>query len=102
MKEEKPEKEPDHTKSIAVAVSYDASNMDAPQVLATGRGYLAERIVAAAEENKIAVEQNPILAEALSQLNPGQEIPPELYQVVAEILVFIMETDGKLRRTGNE
>lgn len=100
MKEDKPEKESGNTKNIAVALGYDPADMDAPQVLATGRGYLAEKIIEAARENNITIEQNPVLAEALSQLDPGQEIPPELYQVVAEILLFIMETDGKIRKNG--
>lgn len=100
MKFDKQEKDSGNKKNIAVAVGYDACSMDAPQVLATGRGYLAEKIVEAARENNITIESNPVLAEALGQLDPGQEIPPELYQVVAEILVFIMETDGKIGKTG--
>lgn len=102
MREENRKQQSGSKKNIAVALGYDASSMDAPQVLATGKGYLAEKIVEAAKENNITIEQNPVLAEALSQLNPGHEIPPELYQVVSEILVFIMETDGKIKKAGYE
>lgn len=82
---------------FAIALGYDAESMDAPQVLATGKGHKAKKILEIAKENNIAVEKDPVLAEALSHLDPGQEIPPELYRVVAEILVFIMETDRKTR-----
>ncbi len=77
----------------AVALGYDRDTMSAPQVLASGRGYIAERIIEIAREYNIPVEKDPVLAEALGQLDMGQEIPPELYRVVAEILAFIMETD---------
>lgn len=82
---------------MAVALEYDKEKMNAPQVLATGRGFIAERILEIAGEYDVPVEKDPVLAEALAQLDLGQEIPPELYQVVAEILVFIMEVD---RQTG--
>ncbi|WP_418792569.1 EscU/YscU/HrcU family type III secretion system export apparatus switch protein [Phosphitispora sp. TUW77] len=73
--------------------------MTAPQVLAAGQGYIAKKILEMAKENNIPVEKNPVLAEALSCLDPGEEIPPELYQVVAEVLVFIMETDKRHKKT---
>jgi len=79
----------------AVALGFDQEKMNAPQVVAAGRGYVAERILDIAREYHIPVKQDPVLAEALGQLDLGQEIPSELYRVVAEILVFIMETDRK-------
>jgi len=51
-----------------------------------------------AREYNIPVEKDPILAEALGQLDVGEEIPPELYKVVAEILAFIMETDRNYKK----
>ncbi len=85
--------EPKKEDVMAIALGYEQDRMKAPQVIATGKGYLAARIIEIAKEYKIPVEKDPVLAEALSQLELGQEIPPELYQAVAEILVFIMQTD---------
>lgn len=89
-------KGPESKKPLAVAIGYDEKSMNAPQVMASGQGYLAERIIEAAKEFNIPVEHDPVLAQALGQLDLGQEIPPELYRVIAEILVFIMETDKKV------
>lgn len=86
------------TESIAVALEYDSQKSNAPQVLASGRGYIAARILETAREFNIPVEKDPVLAEALGQLDLGQEIPAELYKVVAEILVFIMETDRNYKK----
>lgn len=84
--------------SIAVALEYDSKILNAPRILAAGRGYLVEKILQTAREYNIPVEKDPVLAEALGQLDVGQEIPPELYKVVAEILVFIMETDRNYKK----
>ena len=88
----------DLSKSIAVALEYESQKSSAPQVVATGRGYLAKRILETAREYNIPVTKDPVLAEALGQLDLGQEIPPELYKVVAEVLVFIMETDRNYKK----
>lgn len=85
---------------VAVALGYDKNKMGAPQVLATGKGLIAERILEVAREYNIPVEKDPVLAEALGQLDLGREIPPELYKVVAEVLVFIMETDRLFAKRG--
>lgn len=79
----------------AVALHYEQEVTAAPKVLAKGKGTVAEKIIALAEEHGIPVQQDPVLVQALEQLDLGAEIPPELYRVVAEILVFIMQTDAK-------
>ncbi len=89
---------PEKTEPKAIALGYDRETMSAPRVLAAGQGYIARKILEMAEEHNIPVEKDPVLAEALSHLDPGEEIPPELYQVVAEVLVFIMETDKKCKK----
>ncbi|MCR5503521.1 MAG: EscU/YscU/HrcU family type III secretion system export apparatus switch protein [Lachnospiraceae bacterium] len=76
----------------AVALSYDPDD-DAPKVVASGRGALAERIIEKAKEAKVAVHKDDKLAETLSRLEIGELIPPELYEVVAEILVFVDAMD---------
>ena len=72
----------------AVALSYDP-NDDAPRVIASGRGALAERIIEKAQEADVPVHRDDKLADTLSRLEIGDMIPPELYEVVAEILVFV-------------
>ncbi len=72
----------------AVAIEYNPEDM-APKIVATGRGKLAERIIEQAKENDVPVHQDEKLANTLSKLDIGEYIPPELYEVVAEILVFV-------------
>ena len=68
-------------------MEYDPSE-DAPKVIASGRGLLAERIIERAKEADVPIHQDSKLADTLSRLEIGEMIPPELYEVVAEILVF--------------
>lgn len=79
----------------AVALRYTQEREKAPRVIATGKGKLAEKIIKIAKENDIHIHNDPDLVEMLSQLQPDQEIPPELYMVVAEILVFVYSLSGK-------
>ena len=87
LKKEKPKQ--------AIALSYDPAE-DAPKVIASGRGLLAERIIEKANEYDVPVHRDDKLADTLSRLEIGDMIPPELYEVVAEILVFVDAMD-KLR-----
>ena len=77
----------------AVALGYDPNEDGAPKVIASGRGALAEKIIEQAKENKVPVHQDDKLADTLSRLEIGEMIPPELYEVVAEILVFVDAMD---------
>ena len=75
----------------------------APKILAVGKGEVAERIIETAKENDVPFYQDNKLAETLSRLQIGDTIPPELYEVVAEILVFVDDMDrmkGKLKESG--
>ena len=76
----------------AVALSYDPDD-DAPKVVATGKGALAEKIIEEAKQAKVPVHKDSKLADTLSRLEVGELIPPELYEVVAEILVFVDQMD---------
>ena len=76
----------------AVALSYDPSD-DAPRVVASGKGVVAERIIAKAKESSVPVHQDDKLADTLSRLEIGDAIPPEHYEAVAEILVFVDAMD---------
>lgn len=77
----------------AIALSYEAGD-NAPKIIATGKGAVAERIIEKAEESQIPVYQDTTLASTLSKLKIGDMIPPELYEVVAEILVFVDKMDN--------
>jgi flagellar biosynthesis protein len=76
----------------AVAVAYEPGDK-APKILASGRGEVAEKIIAKAKENDVPFYKDNKLAETLSKLEIGDAIPPELYEVVAEILVFVDDMD---------
>ena len=97
MPEEKKEKQ-----KTAVALAYEPGDR-APKILATGKGAVAERIIETAKENDVPFYKDDKLAETLSKLEIGDAIPPELYEVVAEILVFVDDMDrmkAKLQNTG--
>ena len=79
-------------KKTAVALEYDP-NDSAPKVIASGTGKMADKIIEKAKEAKVPVHQDARLADTLSRLEIGEMIPPELYEVVAEILVFVDAMD---------
>jgi flagellar biosynthesis protein len=74
--------------------------MSAPRLVAKGRGIVAERLIAMGRENKIPIVENELLVEVLDKLNLNQDIPAELYQVVAEILVTIYKAEVGVRNKG--
>ena len=95
-------KEQEKKQKTAVAVAYEPGDA-APKILAAGIGEVAERIIEKAKENDVPFYQDNKLAETLSKLQIGDTIPPELYDVVAEILVFVDDMDkmkAKLSRAG--
>jgi flagellar biosynthesis protein len=80
----------------AIALEYNPEDQ-APKVIATGRGAIAERIIETANRNNVPVHRDDKLADTLSRLDIGEMIPPELYNVVAEVLVFVDAMD-KLKK----
>lgn len=72
----------------AVALSYEPGDV-APKILAAGKGHVAQKIIDSAKENNVPFYKDNKLADTLSKLDIGETIPPELYEVVAEILVFV-------------
>lgn len=84
---------------VAVALSYEAGE-EAPKVIATGRGVLAEKILDKAKESDVPVYEDEKLAKTLSKLEIGEMIPPELYGVVAEVLVFVDRMDRIRKKVG--
>lgn len=84
---------------FAVALKYDEGEMRAPKVVAKGRGYIAQRIREVAIEHGVPILERPPLARALFRLvEVGQEIPEQFYAAVAEILAYVYELSGKMRR----
>ncbi len=74
---------------LAVALQYDRKG--APRVTAKGRGAIGTKIVEVAKAHDIPIEENEVLAGALSNVELGDEIPVELYKAVAEVLVFVLK-----------
>ncbi len=84
--------EPRQKPKQAIALAYNPDE-DAPKVIASGKGILAEKIIEKAKEAAVPIHKDDKLADTLSRLEIGDMIPPELYEVVAEILVFVDAMD---------
>jgi flagellar biosynthesis protein len=82
-------------RQLAVALHYDRAG--APRVVAKGRGSIGEKIIEVAKANDIPIEENEVLAGALSNVELGDEIPAELYKAVAEVLIFVLRLSGRIR-----
>ncbi len=89
--ENKQKNTPYHNKT-AIALAYNPEEA-APKIIASGKGYLADKILQTADNNHIPVHKDEQLAATLSKLNIGDYIPPELYEVVSEILIFVDNMD---------
>lgn len=81
--------------TTAVALRYLPTTGAAPQIVAKGDGFVAEEILRVARENDVPLRQDPALAGALATLDVGQQIPPELFRAVAEVLAFVYKMNGK-------
>ena len=75
----------------AAALRYDPANDQAPHIVASGSGYAAQRIIQTAMENGVAIYHDDSAATMLTKLQAGKEIPPELYQIVVEIYLVLLE-----------
>lgn len=92
----KKKKESDRTK-IAAAIRYDSAKDDAPRLTAKGKGHVAEKIIELARKHNIPIRTDYALVHVLSKLDLDQQIPPELYRAVAEILAFVYSANEKYR-----
>ena len=77
----------------AVAIRYNKNEGDAPKVIASGQGHIAEKIIEVAENAGVFVKEDANLVHLLSQIDIGHEIPTELYQTVSELLAFVYKVD---------
>jgi flhB domain protein len=82
-------------KKKAVALGYNRSQDNAPKVLASGAGEIANKIIGLAKEHDIPIKEDPDLIEILSKVEVDQEIPPNLYKAVAEIFSFLYKITNK-------
>ena len=85
----------DTKRQLAVALHYDKTG--APVVIAKGKGAIGAKIIEVARANDVPIEENEVLAGALSNVEIGDEIPAELYKAVAEVLVFVLKLSGRVR-----
>lgn len=84
-------------KEVAV-LKYEPDEDRAPKIIALGKGEIAQKIIDKAEELDIPIYKDENIAHTLNMLNLGDQIPPELYEMVAQILVFVSSIDKKYRR----
>ena len=88
-------------RKTAVALGFEPGD-EAPKIVATGQGHIAEKIIEGAKENDIPIHRDPKLAKTLSELEFGEYIPPELYEVVIQVLMYVDRVDSvKEKINGN-
>lgn len=86
----------------AVALRYNPNQDQSPTLVAKGKGHVAEAILNKAMEHGVPIQEDASLVEVLSKLELDQEIPPELYQLVAEILSFIYRADQRIKQVRSD
>ena len=91
-KKNEPKKENSNLKK-SVALKYDQNTDNAPKVIASGKGNIAEKILKKAREENIPIKEDKDVVQVLAELNIGDEIPEDLYMVIAEILSFFYDLE---------
>jgi flagellar biosynthesis protein len=81
---------------VAVALRYERGSREAPRIIASGAGPIAERIIELARDHGIAVRENADLATMLSAFGVGEQIPVAAFAVVAEILFYVLKANSRL------
>ncbi|WP_051305821.1 EscU/YscU/HrcU family type III secretion system export apparatus switch protein [Desulfogranum mediterraneum] len=81
----------------AVALRYDEQKRNAPEVVASGSGIVAQKIIESAQVAGVFIKEDPDLVELLAKVPVGEEIPAELYQTVAEVLAFVYSVNSKFK-----
>ena len=79
----------------AVALKYEKNSMNAPKVVAKGKGEIALKILKKAEESDIPIFKNASLASSLLDVDIEEEVPPKLYKAVVEVFVWLMQSEKK-------
>jgi flagellar biosynthesis protein len=90
----------DRARERAVALRYEKARDRAPRVVARGDGWIARRIIEEAKAHRIPLREDPLLVEVLMGLDLYQEIPQELYRVMAEIYAFLYQIRNEASSSG--
>lgn len=91
------EKASSQTRLKAAALKYDQESTNAPELIAKGQGELAKKILRLAKEHDISVFKNKALVDSLLNMELHEEIPPRLYQAVAELFSWLMKVENKTK-----
>ncbi len=91
------QKPPSLAMKKAVALRYSKGQEQVPTVVAKGQGLVAETIIRKAQENGVQIHEDPSLVEVLSKLDLDEQIPSELYQLVAEVLSYVYRVDKRAK-----
>jgi flagellar biosynthesis protein len=86
---------PDAKRQLAIALQYEKGS-GAPRVVAKGKGTIGAKIIEVARAHDVPIEENEVLAGALSNVEIGDEIPEDLYKAVAEVLIFVLKLSGRV------
>ncbi|GAA0126137.1 EscU/YscU/HrcU family type III secretion system export apparatus switch protein [Clostridium sp. ATCC 25772] len=84
-------------KKKAAALKYDLGS-SAPKVTAVGMGHIADKIIEHAKEAEVPIVENKELTNLLTNVNVGDEIPAELYDVVAKVIAYVMDVDNRMKK----
>ena len=87
----------DEKQKTAVTLEYIPGET-APQIIASGKGHIADKIIEVAKDKNVPIHEDEKLAGTLSKLEIGDYIPEELYGVVAEVLVMVDRAENKVPR----
>ena len=92
-------RKPRSNRKGAVALRYEPDKRPTPYVTALGQGLMAERLIEEAKRHGVPIRENPDLVQILMELDLGQEIPPSLYQAVAETLIFVYRLNEEWKKS---
>ena len=83
------------TKNLAISLKYSGGSDHAPKVTAKGQGWVAEKIIAMAEQQNIPIRKDKHLVALLEKIDVGREIPESLYKLVAELLAWVYQLNNE-------
>jgi flagellar biosynthesis protein len=89
------------TKNSAVSLKYSGGSNNAPKVTAKGQGWVADKIIAMAQEQNIPIRKDKDLIELLAKIDVGKEIPASLYKTVAELLAWVYQLNKEYPKNSN-
>ena len=89
------------SKNSAVSLKYSGGRNHAPKITAKGQGWVAEKIIAMAQEQNIPIRKDKDLVALLEKIDVGKEIPASLYKVVAELLAWVYQLNNEYPKNGS-